>query len=416
MSQSRRVCLITPGHVSTNPRLVKEADALAAAGYATHVVAADYWPAFRAFDDDLASKSGWTLTRVRVSSAARRVILAARRKACTFLVGRGWLPTPAVALWAENDLVGQLTAQATATPAELYIGHYLPGLSAAIQAADRHRARVGFDAEDSHVDELTDDAVQAPKRAARAYVQQQYLPRCQHLTAAAPLIAEALHRRHGVRAEVILNVFPLGEAPDQPTDTPYLRGDGPATLYWFSQTLGPGRGLEPIVAAMARMRVPAHLHLRGVPSRGYADLLTQLTDRLGLKDRVHLHAPAPPDQMVKLAAGHDVGLALELTTPPNRAICLTNKIFTYLLAGTPVLMSRTPAQEQIAGEIGSAGVLIDLEQPEQIAAALDDLLGDRDRLRGLREGAHRLGRERFNWDVEQRRLIASVRRVLEEPR
>ena len=29
----RRVCLLTPGHLSTNPRLVKEADALANAGY-----------------------------------------------------------------------------------------------------------------------------------------------------------------------------------------------------------------------------------------------------------------------------------------------------------------------------------------------------------------------------------------------
>jgi hypothetical protein len=34
--------LVTPGHLSTNPRLVKEADALAAAGYQVSVVSARF--------------------------------------------------------------------------------------------------------------------------------------------------------------------------------------------------------------------------------------------------------------------------------------------------------------------------------------------------------------------------------------
>jgi siroheme synthase len=37
-----RVCWVTTGHPSTNPRLVKEADALIDAGYAVHVVACKF--------------------------------------------------------------------------------------------------------------------------------------------------------------------------------------------------------------------------------------------------------------------------------------------------------------------------------------------------------------------------------------
>jgi len=33
------ICLLTPGHVASTPRLVKEADALVDAGYRVHVVA-----------------------------------------------------------------------------------------------------------------------------------------------------------------------------------------------------------------------------------------------------------------------------------------------------------------------------------------------------------------------------------------
>ena len=37
-----RICLVTPGQPSTNPRLVKEADALCEAGYDVQVVACKY--------------------------------------------------------------------------------------------------------------------------------------------------------------------------------------------------------------------------------------------------------------------------------------------------------------------------------------------------------------------------------------
>ena len=37
-----RICILTPGHLSTNPRVVKEADALTGAGYEVNIIAADY--------------------------------------------------------------------------------------------------------------------------------------------------------------------------------------------------------------------------------------------------------------------------------------------------------------------------------------------------------------------------------------
>mgnify|MGYP000111215627 CR=1 FL=1 len=39
-----KICLVTPGHPSKNPRLVKEADALVESGYEVSVVAGDYHP------------------------------------------------------------------------------------------------------------------------------------------------------------------------------------------------------------------------------------------------------------------------------------------------------------------------------------------------------------------------------------
>jgi glycosyltransferase involved in cell wall biosynthesis len=410
---SSSICLVSPGHVASNPRLVKEAEALSAAGFNVRVVAADYLSAIRPLDDEVLRGARWEVCKVSLGTGWSRRSRALRRKLCSWLVDRGLVLAPRIALWAESDMIGALCAAAAQLPAEMYIGHYLPGLAAAAFAARRHGAKLGFDAEDSHVDELPDEPRFQGRRAARSSVERSYLSRCQQVTAASPLIAETLRRRYGVDPLVLLNVFPLSEAPETPQQTRYQRNEGPPTLYWFSQTIGPGRGLEPVMDALARMRCPAHLHLRGLVARGYHEVLQQLSSRLGLEGRIHLEDPAPPNQMARISASHDLGLALEQNQPTNRAICLTNKIFTYLLGGTPVVLSRTPAQERLAPELGAAGLLIDLEDSGHLARILDCYLEDQDGQRSARSHACQLSRARYNWDVEKRTFLAGVRRTLD---
>jgi hypothetical protein len=406
------VCLVSPGHVASNPRLVKEADALAAAGFRVRVVAGDYSSALRSLDESVLAGAPWEIARVSVGRGWGRRLRALRRKVCEWLTARERFVTVRVALWTDNDLVGPLSAAAAARPADLYVGHYLTGLAAAARAAATHNAPLGFDAEDSHVDELPDTPAWKGRRAARARIEAAFLPRCRHLTAASPAIAGALERRLGVRPEVVLNVFPLREGPSAPVVTGFQRGMAEPTLYWFSQTIGPDRGIQQILEAMARMRRPVHLHLRGQPAWGFAEELERLTGKLGVVGRLHLHAPAEPGQMAALSAPFDLGLGVELNEPPNRALCLTNKIYTYLLAGVPVVLSRTPAQEQAAADLGPAALLIDLHDPGAIARRLDAYFDDAAGQQDARAAAWRLGRQRYNWDLEQRVFLESVRRAL----
>jgi hypothetical protein len=116
--------------------------------------------------------------------------------------------------------------------------------------------------------------------------------------------------------------------------------------------------------------------------------------------------------MIRLAASYDLGLSLETDVTENRRMCLTNKAFTYLLAGVPVLMSDTAAQRALAPSLGNAARLVSLADPGAIAATLDEL-GDSQRLAEAKATAWRLGRERYNWDVEKKVLLQSVAAAFE---
>src|SRR6478609_8404327 len=191
-----------------------------------------------------------------------------------------------------------------------------------------------------------------------------------------------------------------------PTQAPVPRQPGaPLRAYWFSQTIGLDRGLQPFLQAMVRTTARIELEIRGGDPWGHGETLRTLARALGIADRVRLLPVAPPQEMVRLAAAYDLGLSLETDVSENRRLCLTNKIFTYLLAGVPVLLSDTPAQRALAPDLGGAAALAPLSDPTAIAAALDRLAAGLD---PARAEALRLGRERYNWEIEQRALLASV--------
>lgn len=401
--EGRRICLVSPGNLAANPRLVKEADALQRAGYAVTAVVSDFSVGLRGFDDEIVSRATWKVVHAP-RLASERYIRAASRTAARVLDAIGAdVPVP-IAVRAYGGPAGSLQDAACAVPADLYIAHYIAALPAAGAAARRHGAMLGFDAEDFHSGEGGAGQAEARRMKQVRAVEGAWLPHCRHLTAAAPLIARAYASHYGIPTPAtLLNVFPLEMAPRQPT-APRPPG-GPLRAYWFSQTIGLDRGLQPFLQAMAAAKTRVELEIRGDDRWGHGQTLTAMARDLGVGDRIRLLPLAAPGDMVRLAARYDLGLSLETDVSENRRLCLTNKLFTYLLAGIPTLMSDTPGQRAIAPDLGAAATVVSLADPGRIAATLDDLACT---LGAARSEALRLGRERYNWEIEQHVLLQSV--------
>ena len=405
------ICLITPGHVASTPRLVKEAEALVGAGYRVHVVFARTFPASDPLDADILRAARWRHSRIDASrgpgSVARKILRRLSRR----LILHPRFATLGVAARASGAEALHLGSVAARVGAALYIGHCLPALPAAALAARRGGAAYGVDAEDFH--DTESDAVMndPPERLSAGLLQRRLLSGCAHLTAASPLISRQYGEAYGVHPRTVLNVFPLAQAPAAPVDPGTVCAERPARIYWFSQTVGPGRGLESAVAVLSRMRTPVELNLRGFPVAGYPEHLQAIASRAGLVRPIRFLPPGLPAEMARLAATADLGLSTEGRLPPNRNLCLTNKIFIYLLAGIPQLLSDTAAQSALAPELGEAALLADLGQPEAVAGRLDAFLGNPARVAAARRAAREVAVRRFCWDVEKSVFLDSIRAV-----
>lgn len=404
---SHHICLLAPGHLASSPRLVKEADALAEAGYSVHVISGTYHPPFAPHDRLILQSAQWSHTAVPyrpgVANLPGRLLRELARRHIRIL-GKASLPTCIRALHTATPLLRKAARRRTA---DLYIGHCIAALPAAAAAARHQGALLGFDAEDFHSAETLDRdpaELYAVKRVEAAFY-----PQAAHFTASSPLIAQACEKSYGVRRPVtVLNVFPLRQSPETPLRPP----SAAPRLYWFSQFIGPDRGIEALLAVLGRLRTTCELHLQGFAPEGTEQRLRALAAERHFRGKLLFLPIIPAAELPQRAASYDLGLSLESGPPLNKDLCLGNKIFTYLLGGVPVALTPTTAQVQLARELGDAAIVLDLTNSDAAARVLDSWLLDLPRREQARHAAWHSAHTRYNWDTEKAALLASVAAVL----
>ena len=401
-----RICIVSPSALASNPRVVKEASALAEAGHNVTAITVRTLAFVDRGDEAILTNAAWHARRIDLRS---RGIQWRMRRFAQMTMEKAFCLT-GYSRFADRSISSFtpfLISAAKGIAADLYIAHYPAALPAVAIAARVHGGRYAYDAEDFYLGDWPDGAEHESKRRLLHAIEDRHLPNCAYVTAASPGIADAYAETYGIeRPTVVLNVFPRAEAPEA-ANIAGTTVPGPS-IYWFSQTIGPDRGLEAAVKAIGRARTKPHLYLRGHPATGFVEQLRSIASGVNAADRLHIMPSESPLDMVRLASAYDVGLSGEPAHNRNNKIALGNKISTYLLAGIPVLFSDIPAHRAFAAEADCAVRLYAVENDEALATAIDALLGDPQALANARATAFQLGQTRFNWDVEKTVLLDRV--------
>jgi glycosyltransferase involved in cell wall biosynthesis len=406
------ICLLTPTQPSVNPRIVKEADALAEAGHQVHVLCGHTVPWADESDATLLRSRNWSCSYVGGKPGSARHWWTRLRHGAIRRFPQIWKLNRTLARCALARITPELQAAALRSDADLYIAHYVGALVGAGVAAKGRNVLLAFDAEDFESGYYDYSTGPRPIDRLTEEVELEYLPRCCCVTGASSGIAEAYSSKYCIAMPVtILNVFPMAERPPELRET--ARG-GPLKLYWFSQTIGHDRGLEDVIRAMAILRnCDIELCLRGRCASGYEEHLAQVASESGLSlSKITFCSPAPAEEMIRLSAEYDVGLALETPASPNRDLCVTNKIFSYLLAGNAIAATSTTGQKAVVEELGAAAFLYRPGDYEALARGLRVWHDDRSELERARQAAWSFGTYSFNWESEKKKVIDIVNSVL----
>ncbi len=405
---SKKVLLISSGQPSLNPRLVKEADVLTEAGYDVTVLYA-YWNEWGTRHDAklLAGKSwdaicaGGGPNEKPLTWFLSRII----HKTARFLL----LKTNFYSHFSELAIARSshfLTIAAKKQRADLYIGHNLGALAATVKAAKLHKKPCGFDAEDFHRQEVTDDENSYQFKISK-YIEDKYLPQVNYITASSLPIAQRYADLYNHNVTTILNVFP--KTTVQVADNKDL----PLRLFWFSQTIGPNRGLEMVIESLNLCPSDIELNLLGNVSASYRGYIIKLAGSAGVaSDKVKFYCPIPADELFNFAAQFDIGLASETGFCLNNSIALSNKLLTYIQCGLAVAVSDTLAQSEFMTRYPQTGNIY--RNAKELADIINMYNDNWELLYKTKEASFAIGQKQLNWEYESQEFMKIIEKTLAE--
>jgi glycosyltransferase involved in cell wall biosynthesis len=401
---SKTICIITQSHLCRNPRVLKEAIALSSQQYTVRILTVIL--SDELYREDLALISGYPGIRIQAiadlsRSNYRTFLHRSLYKAGRLLIKYLKLETSLSLGYAS----GNYLKASKVINAHLYICHQELATYIGTQLI-KAGYKVAFDLEDWYSEDLLPEARCTRPIKMLKQAEQTALKKGLFCITTSNVMAHQLALNYqSPLPGVIYNTFPA--QPEIKHQHPSFQQ--PLKLFWFSQTIGPGRGLEEFIRLSSYIGTGFELHLLGAVNESYSLKLHALMPKL---HQLFFHQPVNAKTLPVYIAQFDIGLALEQANPPSRNYTITNKIFQYLQAGLPVIATETAGQKEIFEKFP-----IGLMLPQQPAAANGDALNiwlnDQKALQQT-QAAVKNAADFYSWETESKKLINLVADALQQ--
>jgi glycosyltransferase involved in cell wall biosynthesis len=272
---------------------------------------------------------------------------------------------------------------------DIIMGHSYGAMYPAYFFSKKYNVPFVFDIEDYHPGEtILKDSVNEQYR--REFLMKSILPNAIALTYASKLIGDyslALIKTYPKHV-LVLNSF---ESSD--FKMPIKKEDNTIKCVWFSQTIGPNRGLEQLFEA-STIHTEIEFHIIGNANNDYLKTIE-------MNSNIKLHSIMSQTQLHQFLSTIDIGLALETSNADfNRNICLTNKILAYAQAGLYVLATDTLGQRDFLTALNyNAGELITLNLSATLSNFGNSVLNYENKVQRWEHA------KSFSWEKEQQKLV-----------
>lgn len=378
-----RVGMHVRGVVRHDGRVMREATALRAAGYAVTILDFEDDPA-RPGEEDIdgvhvkhVMKQGWLLP---VQGGHRRFFRSLQKFVYT-------------------------TLQLIRMRSDLYHAHEDNALLACYIAAKWHRKPLIFDAH-----EFPLAAFEKTRRRALHLLVTRLFTRMMRscagiITVSSPIAQEICNLYHVPRVSLIRNIPVYSAPPKSDRLRQFLSLGADVRIALYQGNLQEDRGLETLIRAAAFFGEHIKLVFMGKGIGATQGQLETLIEGEGVGERVKILPPVPYAELLEWTASADVGL---ITYAPERSLnvrmCLPNKLFEYLMAALPVLASPLDAVAELIRSHDVGRVLSSLA-PEDVGSAISAMVDDRAALARLSCNARNAVQHELCWEQESQELL-----------
>jgi len=408
-SRPMRVAMLVANAGTGDARVMKEAEALAAAGHQVTV--------FGLAGRGLATKEIVAGVRYRRCAEPHRALLSGdspvpENELAPSRPGSGLVSAIKILLepFVRHELMAaSFVGPVAADAPDIIHAHDFETLPAALRAAKRCGARVIYD-----MHELEEGRHPGPGPLLKRW--KMWIEGRAHRRIAAAITTSPSYAAHKAslykipEPTVVLNGPRIAAAAG-----PTLRercGLGPETpLAAYIGLVSAGRGIETLLSALAK--VPGmHLAILGTVRPEMEPALLEARRALG--GRLHVLAPVPHAKVVSHIASADLGVCTIPGSCLSYELCLPNKLLEMALAGLPLLVANTPELSRFVTK-NRNGQSVEATDPAAVAAGLMAVYAARLELAPAPAALAQM-RARYGWERQAARLIDLYDAVAMAPR
>lgn len=377
-----RICMTVLNNFRHDARVRREARALASAGHEVLVLALE------APDlPDRESMAGFDVRRIPIRSRS--------------------LPNcgPVRLIQYLEHLIRTLLA-ALAWRADVYHAHNANTLLIARLAAGLRRARLVYDAHELETERNWGSSNLSPLvRRLWTLPERLFIQRADAVITVCDSIADQLERSYAVEPPWVLRNMPRHQGFSRSVDVRAQIGlEQDKSLVLYQGGIKANRGIEQMIEAMTLLDEAVLVLLGAGPM---LEPMRAQVDERSLTDRVFFLGHIALANLPAYTASADLGLALIQNACLSYYYSLPNKLFEYIHAGLPVVISDFPEMARVVRKY-ELGELVDPSDPVEIAAAIQRILADPDYYRLLQENAAKASAV-LSWDREARKLVRLYR-------
>ena len=224
------------------------------------------------------------------------------------------------------------------------------------------------------------------------------LPHLKYVITVCDPIKDYFKKEYGIESLVVRNC-PKRDFAKRTMSKDDLNMPNLPILVWQGGGCNIERGMEELVECM--QWVDAYLYIIG--GGDIYENLKQLAIRFGVNNKISFIDRLPFENMMQYTFNATIGLSLDKDTNLNYAISLPNKLFEYIHAEIPILITPLSEIKPIV-ETFSCGEFITNHNPIYLSKTINSLLGDEKRMNLYSQNSKK-AKQILCWEEEEKKII-----------
>src|SRR4030042_2628560 len=280
--------------------------------------------------------------------------------------------------------------------------HDLNGLMAAYIGSRLTKAKLIYDSHEFEIGRSLNKNLDNWKVIGKRWIEKYLIRRVDRVFTVSNSIATELTHLYQIPRPVVIHNCPLRFDPPSKGRLRNEAGWSDKSLIIIHQGgLFIGLGIEALIQAVSM--VPK-LHLAIIGEGPLSVQISTLAKHFGISDRIFMRSMVPLSLLLEYTCDADIGACLIENICLSYYYSLPNKLFEYLMAGAPGLVSNFPDMRKVI-EDANAGLSTDPSDPQAIASALRQMLADPEALNQMAHNARQVALEKYNWENESQSLL-----------